>query len=189
MPSGAKVTLTAILLTLRQLFPERENPERQLRQVVGAFLQVAQGEAQATHKTGSIPALARPKSAVNSLDCWVAACLAMNPEAQVRQDPELMHFWQFEGQVMQLLPSRKDPSKQLRQTPSLPEVGLQRAQLLEHCTQEDTKFTVSMLRAKPKGQLVQVPFELQSRSGSQFWEASVLNLKPAMQEVQEEGSV
>ena len=46
-----------------------------------------------------------------------------------------------------------------------------------------------MLRANPKGQLVQVPFELQSRSGSQFWEASVLNLKPAMQEVQDEGSV
>ena len=43
-----------------------------------------------------------------------------------------MHFWQLEGQVMQLLPSRKEPSKQLRQTPSLPEVGLQRAQLLEH---------------------------------------------------------
>ena len=119
----------------------------------------------------------------------MAACLATNPEAHMRQDPELMHFMQLEGQTLQLLPSRKEPSKQLRQTPSLPEVGLQRAQLAPHWTQEDTKLTVSMLRANPKGQLVQVPLLLQSRSGSQFCEASVLYLKPAMQEVQEEGSV
>ena len=63
------MAVTEILLEKRQLFPDNNLPETQLKQVVGEFLHVAHGDSQATQTKGSPPALARPKRASKSLLC------------------------------------------------------------------------------------------------------------------------
>ena len=107
---GANEAVTEILFEKRQLFPDKTLPEMQLKQVVGEFLHVAHGDSQATHVTGSPPALDKPKRALKSLLCWVAAWTATNPEEHIRQVVDEIHLSQPLEQSSQICPFSHFPS-------------------------------------------------------------------------------